>query len=145
MSKNQFKFIDLFSGCGGFSVGMEMAGHECLLGIDFDGNAVKSFSKNHPNSHALHMDIHKLTKKKLESLVDVNEVDMVIGGPPCQGFSTVGKGDAGDARNDLFQQFVRIVRITQPKVVLFENVTGMLAKKNEKTLHKIYNSFEKII
>lgn len=144
MIKNQFKFIDLFSGCGGFSVGMEMAGHKCLLGIDFDENAVKSFAKNHPKAHALHMDIHKLTKKKLESLIDINGVDMVIGGPPCQGFSTVGKGDAADARNDLFQQFVRIVRITKPKVVLFENVTGMLAKKNEKTLHKIYSSFERM-
>jgi DNA (cytosine-5)-methyltransferase 1 len=144
MSNNKFNFIDLFSGCGGFSVGMEMAGHKCLLGIDFDQHAIKSFARNHPKAHALHMDIHDLTKKKLESLIDIEKVDMVIGGPPCQGFSTVGKGDANDARNDLFQQFVRIVRITGPKVVLFENVTGMLAKKNEKTLHKIFSSFERM-
>ena len=144
MAKHKFKFIDLFSGCGGFSKGMEMAGHECILGIDFDEHAVKSFAKNHAKAHALHLDIHKLTKKKLESLIDSNEVDMVIGGPPCQGFSTVGKGDAKDARNDLFQQFIRIVKLTNPKIVLFENVTGILAKKNEKTLHRIFHSFEKL-
>lgn len=144
MTKVQYKFIDLFSGCGGFSVGMEMAGHKCLLGIDFDAYAVKSFARNHPKAHALNMDIHELSKKKLESLIDINDVDMVIGGPPCQGFSTVGKGNADDARNDLFQQFVRIVKLTKPKIVIFENVTGILAKKNEKTLHRIYSSFEKL-
>lgn len=144
MKKNSYKFIDLFSGCGGFSSGLEMAGHKCLLGIDFNADAVKTFAKNHPNSHALHMDIHKLTKTKLEKLIDFKEVDMVVGGPPCQGFSTVGKGEVNDERNSLFQQFVRIVKITQPKVVLFENVTGMLAKKNEAVLHKVFKSFEKL-
>jgi DNA (cytosine-5)-methyltransferase 1 len=142
MSKNRLKFLDLFSGCGGFSTGMEMAGHHCLLGIDFDKEAVKSFARNHPKAHALHMDIHQLTKKKLESLIDINAVDMVIGGPPCQGFSTVGKGNANDERNSLFQQFVRIVKITNPKIVVFENVTGILAKKNQKILHQIFQSFE---
>jgi DNA (cytosine-5)-methyltransferase 1 len=144
MAKSQYKFIDLFSGCGGFSTGLEMAGHKCLLGIDFDAEAVKSFKKNHQDAHALHMDIHDLTKKKLESLIDIDSVDMVIGGPPCQGFSTVGKGDSQDERNSLFQQFVRIVKVTNPKIVIFENVTGILAKKNQKVLHRIYESFEKL-
>ena len=145
MSKiKSFKFIDLFSGCGGFSSGLEMAGHKCLLGVDFDANAVKTFQRNHPKAHGLHMDIHKLTKSKLESLVNIDEIDMVVGGPPCQGFSTVGRGQADDARNDLFRQFVRVVKLTRPKIVLFENVTGMLAKKNAKTLQKIFSSFEKL-
>jgi len=145
MSQNKkFVFIDLFSGCGGFSTGLEMAGHKCVLGIDFNKDAVDSFAKNHPNSHALCMDIHKLSKTKLESLIDIKKVDMVVGGPPCQGFSTVGKGQADDQRNSLFKQFVRVVKITGPKIVLFENVTGILAKKNEKVLKNIFSSFEKL-
>lgn len=142
--KKSFKFIDLFSGCGGFSSGLEMAGHKCLLGVDFDANAVATFAKNHPKANAVHMDIHKLTKTKLKTLIDIDDVDMVVGGPPCQGFSTVGRGQADDQRNSLFKQFVRIVSITKPKVILFENVTGMLAKKNVKTLQNIFSSFEKL-
>jgi len=144
MSKIKYNFIDLFSGCGGFSTGMEMAGHKCLLGVDFDAAAVMSFEKNHKHAKGVCIDIHKLKKKELSQLVDIDSIDMVIGGPPCQGFSTVGKGDAGDSRNDLFQQFIRIVKLTNPKIVLFENVTGILAKKNEKTLDNIFKSFEKL-
>jgi DNA (cytosine-5)-methyltransferase 1 len=144
MGKTKLKFIDLFSGCGGFSKGLEMAGHKCLLGVDFNQDAVDSFAVNHPHAVAQCIDIHKLTKPKLQKLIDFNEVDMVIGGPPCQGFSTVGRGDVNDQRNSLFKQFVRIVRLTQPKVVLFENVTGMLAKKNQKILKAVFREFEKL-
>lgn len=140
----KYNFIDLFSGCGGFSKGMELAGHKCLLGVDFDQAAIESFKRNHKHAKAVCMDIHKLKKKELSALVDIDSVDMVIGGPPCQGFSTVGKGDANDERNSLFEQFIRIVKLTNPKIVLFENVTGILAKKNEKTLENIFKSFEKI-
>lgn len=144
MTKVSYNFIDLFSGCGGFSFGMEMAGHKCLLGVDFDENAVKSFAKNHPKAHALHMDIRNLTTKKLKELIDIDSVDMVIGGPPCQGFSTVGKGKADDERNSLFKEFIRVVKVTKPKIILFENVTGMLAKKNAEILERIFLDFEKL-
>ena len=137
-------FIDLFSGCGGFSYGLEQAGHRCLLGVDFDPAAIDSFAANHPQAVAAHMDIHKLSSKKLNDMIDVSLVDMVVGGPPCQGFSTVGKGLAQDERNSLFKQFVRIVKLTQPKVIIFENVTGLVAKKNEKTLSHIFKSFERL-
>lgn len=144
MNKTSFNFIDLFSGCGGLSHGLEMAGHNCLLGVDMDKDAIESFKANHKNAEGIVIDIAKLTKGKLEKLLGGQTVDMVVGGPPCQGFSTVGKGDAGDERNSLFKEFVRVVRITQPKVVLFENVTGILAKKNEKTLKNIFSSFERL-
>jgi len=142
--QKKYKFIDLFSGCGGFSCGLEQAGHECLLGVDFEAAAVKSFAANHKKAHGVHIDITQLNKTKLEKLIDFDQVDMVVGGPPCQGFSTVGKGQTDDSRNDLFKQFVRIVKLTNPKVVLFENVTGILAKKNAKTLQNIFSSFEKL-
>lgn len=144
MSKKKLQFIDLFSGCGGFSKGLEMAGHECLLGVDFDADAIATFAENHPKAEAICTDIHKLTSNKLAKIIEFNSVDMVVGGPPCQGFSTVGKGDSDDERNSLFKQFLRIVRITEPKIILFENVTGILAKKNVAVLELIFKSFEKL-
>lgn len=144
MKDTSFTFIDLFSGCGGLSCGLEMAGHRCLLGVDMDKDAIESFKANHKQAKGVVMDIAKLTKAKLEKLLEGQTVDMVVGGPPCQGFSTVGKGDAGDERNSLFKEFIRVVRVTQPKVVLFENVTGILAKKNEATLKNIFKSFERL-
>jgi DNA (cytosine-5)-methyltransferase 1 len=143
MSK-KLKFIDLFSGCGGLSCGLELAGHECLLGVDFDKDSIESFKLNHKNSKTFLGDIGKLTNKKLSEILKNQPVDMVVGGPPCQGFSTVGKGQASDSRNYLFKEFVRVVKFLNPKVVLFENVTGLLAKKNEHILSSIFRSFEKL-
>lgn len=139
-----FTFIDLFSGCGGLSHGLEMAGHKCLLGVDANKEAIASFAANHHDANVYLGDIKKLSEKKLIELLNGEKIDMVVGGPPCQGFSTVGRGEVGDIRNQLFKEFVRIVRITQPKVILFENVTGLVAKKNEKILRQIFLHFEKL-
>jgi DNA (cytosine-5)-methyltransferase 1 len=135
-------FIDLFSGCGGFSTGMELSGHRCLLGVDFDKDAINTFKLNHKSAEAFCGDIKTLNKTKLDELLKSQTVDMVIGGPPCQGFSTIGKGEAGDDRNSLFKEFVRIVKHTNPKIVIFENVTGILASKNKNTLAQIFKCFE---
>lgn len=139
-----FTFIDLFSGCGGLSHGLEMAGHRCLLGVDADKDAIKSFAANHHDAAVYLGDIKKLNEKKLKELLKGTRVDMVVGGPPCQGFSTVGKGEVGDNRNTLFKEFVRIVKATNPKVILFENVTGLVAKKNENILKQIFKYFERL-
>lgn len=137
-------FIDLFSGCGGFSSGLEMAGHHCLLGVDFNKEAIQTFERNHPQAKSYLGDIRDLTTKELKKLINPKEVEIVIGGPPCQGFSTVGPGKTEDIRNKLFLEFVRIVKCCNPKVVLFENVTGLLAKKNQPVLEAIFKEFEKI-
>jgi DNA (cytosine-5)-methyltransferase 1 len=139
-----FTFIDLFSGCGGLSHGLEMAGHRCLLGVDANKEAIETFAANHHHAAVYLGDIKKLSDKKVRELIGQKTVDMVVGGPPCQGFSTVGKGEVDDERNQLFREFVRIVKITRPKVILFENVTGMVAKKNERILKQIFMHFEKL-
>lgn len=145
MDKNKsYTFIDLFCGCGGFSKGLEDAGHKCLLGVDFDKHAIESFKNNHKNAVGLFQDITKLSKKDLLNHLNHQKIDMVVGGPPCQGFSTVGKGDAQDERNSLFKHFIRVVKILDPKIVIFENVTGILARKNEFTLRKIFKEFERL-
>ena len=142
--QKSFTFIDLFSGCGGLSCGLEMAGHRCLLGVDVNKEAIASFAANHHEAATYLGDIKKLKEKKLKELLKGQTVDMVVGGPPCQGFSTVGKGEVQDIRNQLFREFVRIVKLTSPKVILFENVTGLVAKKNQAIMTQIFQYFEKL-
>ena len=84
---------------GAFSAGLEMAGHRCLLGVDIDAHAIESFKLNHPHGKGYCGDIGDLTKGELKSLINPDEVDMIVGGPPCQGFSTVGRGQVNDRRN----------------------------------------------
>lgn len=142
--KNSMTFIDLFCGCGGLSHGLELAGHKCVLGVDMEPAAIKSFERNHPHAKAWNGDIKKLDAKTIKKMLRKTKVDMVVGGPPCQGFSTVGRGVVEDDRNQLFREFVRVVKVTKPKVVLFENVTGLVAKKNAPILKQIFSMFERL-
>ncbi|MBI2522283.1 MAG: DNA cytosine methyltransferase [Bdellovibrio sp.] len=144
MPSHALNFIDVFSGAGGLSCGMELAGLRCLLGVDLNKAAIQTFLANHKHAVAFSEDIKKLTSMKLMELLGGQTVHAVIGGPPCQGFSTVGRGDPKDQRNSLFLEFIRIVKITRPLFVVVENVTGLLAKKNEKTLRAIFAQFEKL-
>ncbi|WP_127717663.1 DNA cytosine methyltransferase [Halobacteriovorax sp. HLS] len=142
--KNTLNFIDIFAGAGGLSCGLELAGLNCLLGIDYDKYAMQTFAKNHRKAQAFCGDIRKLQKKELLEKLDGNPVHLVVGGPPCQGFSTVGLGNPDDMRNTLFLEFCRVVRITKPYFVIIENVTGLLAKKNEDTLQNIFKKFKSL-
>jgi DNA (cytosine-5)-methyltransferase 1 len=145
MKKNKpMTFVDLFCGCGGLSYGFERAGHECLLGVDSDARALESFAHNHPHSKTFLGDIRTLNSQKLSELIENKTVDMIVGGPPCQGFSTVGAGNADDDRNMLFKEFVRVVKVLKPNVVLFENVTGIVASKNQFVLKSIFKEFTKM-
>lgn len=142
MSKtNKLNFIDVFSGAGGLSCGMELAGLNCVLGIEIDKYAAETFKFNHKNAEVYCGDIRKLDQKSLSVLTKNQKIDAVVGGPPCQGFSTVGIGDPKDIRNQLFREFLRIVKMTSPNFIVIENVTGLLAQKNEKTLNAIFKLF----
>jgi len=138
------KVLDLFCGAGGLSKGLEMVGMKIILGVDFDKAAMKTFKKNHPDAEVYVGDISSLNEKKLVELIHNNEIDVVCGGPPCQGMSTVGEGIPDDPRNFLFKEFLRIVKMIKPKYIIIENVTGMLSRKNEKILKAILREFEKI-
>lgn len=138
---DSLNFIDLFSGAGGLSCGLELAGLNCLLGVDLDKNALKTFLANHHQAEIFCDSISKLDLHKIKALTGSKPIHAVVGGPPCQGFSTAGLGDPGDKRNLLFKEFVRIVELTNPLFVVIENVTGLLAKKNEKTLSQILKIF----
>lgn len=142
MKRNgKLNFIDVFSGAGGFSCGLEMAGFNCVLGVDFNKHAMTTFARNHKNAYPFCGDITKFSNKDIKKVLGDTKVNLVVGGPPCQGFSTVGPGNPEDSRNRLFMEFVRIVRLTKPEYVVIENVTGLLAKKNEETLKAIFKKF----
>lgn len=142
MAKSQkLKFIDIFSGAGGLSCGLELAGLECILGIDFNQHAMDTFALNHKKAKAYCGDITKLSNKEIDLLTGKQKINLVVGGPPCQGFSTVGPGNPEDSRNRLFLEFLRVVKHTKPEFVVIENVTGLLALKNEKTLKAILKKF----
>ncbi len=138
----KFNFVDLFCGAGGISVGLEKAGMKCILGTDINTYAMQSFRQYHSNSESFCGPIWSLTEEILKEKIGNNKVDLVCGGPPCQGFSTIGRGASDDHRNQLFKEFIRIVRTLNPTYILFENVAGLLAKKNRETLNAVITSFE---
>ncbi len=142
--KNALNFIDLFSGAGGLSCGLEISGMKCILGIDQDKNAIETFKANHQYASTFCGSVTEINEKKLKELTKDQTIHAVVGGPPCQGFSTVGLGNPDDQRNFLFKEFIRIVKLANPYYVVIENVTGLLAKKNEKTIQSIFKIFEKM-
>src|SRR3989338_6881479 len=120
--------IDLFCGIGGFSKGLEKAGFKILLGIDNWPLALKTFEHNHKNTKTLLADIRDIEDSFF--LQYKNRVDVIVAGPPCQGFSMSGKRDPKDKRNNLFEQVIRAVDIINPKIVVIENVVGLLSMQN---------------
>ena len=113
--------VDLFCGAGGLGLGLEQAGFEVVLANEIERDFAKTHDLNFPGCRMLNKPIQEVDfRTEAKGL----RVDLVAGGPPCQGFSTVGKKDAGDPRNSLFVQFLRAVEEVGPRFVLFENVAG---------------------
>lgn len=134
--------IDMFSGCGGLSRGFMDAGYEVLIGIDHDEMALKTFKHNHGDAIALHGDLFKTeTLTEISDLIRPNNVDVIIGGPPCQGFSLTGTRKEDDARNTLFQSMVEAVRLFQPKAFVLENVPGLATLYGGKAKKEILEQF----
>lgn len=122
------KVISTFSGCGGSSTGYKMAGCEVVACVEWDAHAVECYRANHPTTQVFHGDIHKVTGEMLLNAtgLDVGELDILDGSPPCQGFSTAGKRVLDDPRNSLFKQQLRLIDELRPKHVVIENVSGMI-------------------
>ena len=122
------KVIDLFAGGGGLSLGAARAGFDLLAAIEKDALALETHTKNFPKSKHFSDDISKLVGKTLLSTLKLkeNELDGLIGGPPCQGFSVMGRRDIKDERNTLFSDFFRLVNEIRPKFFVAENVLGIL-------------------
>lgn len=127
-STNQPIVVELFSGCGGTSLGFEMAGFYIALGCDIHEPSIKTFAANHPYASAILGDVKKVNGGNIKELLNGKSVDVLIAGVPCQGFSLNNrKRHEGDQRNLLYREFIRFVQELRPKVVLLENVSGMLS------------------
>jgi DNA (cytosine-5)-methyltransferase 1 len=138
------KFIDLFSGAGGLSCGLEQAGFQCLLAIDQDRSSLETLSINHQNAKTILGNIQDISTEDIQQNISNQTVDLICGGPPCQGFSTIGVNDNTDQRNFLFSEFVRVVAALLPNFIIIENVTGLLSRKNQLTLSSILNCFTEL-
>lgn len=126
----QFNYIDLFAGAGGLSLGLERAGFKGVFAVEQDKWAAETYSVNHPDTPVLVRDIKTIDDSEIQSLVK-DPVDVIVGGPPCQGFShaNAARRDPKDPRNSLFQEFVRFARVIQPTICVVENVPGLLRTK----------------
>jgi DNA (cytosine-5)-methyltransferase 1 len=126
-----FTVVSTFSGCGGSSLGYQLAGGKVLLAVEWNQNAVDTYRANFPNTDIYHGDISKLSVDEVLKRTNLKprELDIFDGSPPCQGFSTAGKREISDKRNQLFREYVRLLRGLQPKVFVMENVSGMVKGK----------------
>ena len=128
--KKTMKVLDLFCGSGGLTQGLKDAGLNIVLGIDIWDTAIESYQKNfeHP-SYCI--DLATFSPKECQEKFGLQDLDIIVGGPPCQGFSMAGKRDQKDPRNSLFMEFVKYLEFFQPKMFLFENVMGILSMKTQ--------------
>ncbi len=123
--------VSLFAGCGGSSLGYKLAGYQCRLAVERDNNAAACYRLNFPDTTLYHGDVCALTELnalKMSSLKP-GELDVLDGSPPCQGFSTAGKREMSDSRNLLFQEYIRLLKVFQPRALIMENVSGMVKGK----------------
>lgn len=136
--------IDLFSGCGGLSLGFKMAGFSSILASDIDENCEKTFCRNFPNVPFIRKDITEITKEEIDKIIGGKTPDIIIGGPPCQGFSLANKNRnkiKDDPRNKLFYHFVKFIKWYSPKAFVMENVKGLLSMQKGKVIDTIIDEF----
>ena len=141
---NKYNVIDLFSGAGGLSQGFVQARYNVLAGIDFDEAALRTYRHNIKGALALKEDLfdEEVSMQNIERNLDNQKVDVVIAGPPCQGFSLTGSRDISDSRNKLYVAVAHAVERFKPKTFLIENVPGMATLYNGAVKQQIINTFE---
>lgn len=136
--------IDLFSGCGGMTLGFKMAGFTSILASDIDENCQKTVSANFPEIPFICKDITQITKEEVDCIIGDKRPDVIIGGPPCQGFSLANKNRnkiKDDPRNKLFYHFVKFIDWYSPSAFVMENVKGLLSMQNGKVISTIIEEF----
>lgn len=139
------KSIDLFCGAGGMTAGFKAAGIHSLLSNDIEESACTTLKINNPEINVFCGDItDEETKSVIERAATEGNVDIICGGPPCQGFSMAGFRADNDPRNQLFREFVDIVKRVNPKVIVFENVEGLLSYQGGKTYREVHALFSEL-
>lgn len=122
-----YNAIDLFCGAGGLSYGFECAGFNILLGIDSDAKALEVFEANHKNAKSICGDITQIDYEDIRNVIGNKRIDVIIGGPPCQGMSLSGPRKFDDPRNKLYLSYIRLVEEIRPRAFVIENVPGLVS------------------
>ncbi len=137
MNKKIYNVLDLFCGCGGISEGFRLAGFKIVGGIDFNEYATITFKHNFKKSKVHNVDIAKFPDEQIDE--EYSDVDVIVGGPPCQGFSSANRWqkETEDPRNKLFFEYIRFVQRIHPKVIMIENVRGLLSRDNGYAIKRI--------
>lgn len=135
--------VSLFAGAGGMTLGLQRAGFQTLLATDNEESSQATFKRNFPQIQFLLKDIRHVSKKELSKLVDTR-VDLLVGGPPCQGFSTLGDQNPADPRNGLLWVFMRLVEWLNPSCVLMENVNYLRTQYGGRYEREIVAAFERL-
>jgi len=138
------KFLDFFCGAGGFSIGLVKAGHDLIYGIDNWNPAQLTYKNYFGDDKFRLLDLAEVDPKKIVNLLEIkqNEIDLIVGGPPCQGFSSMGKQNLSDPRNMLVINFAEIISTIKPKYFILENVSAVQGKKFESLLTNLTSLFK---
>lgn len=137
--------IDLFCGCGGLSLGFKLAGYNIVGGVDFNKEAIETFNANFKDVKGICCDLFKMDNGEIiKTFGELKNIDVIIGGPPCQGFSSANryKKEEDDDRNKLFFEFVKFVDLANPKAIIIENVRGIVTSNNGYAKDRIYEIFQ---
>lgn len=145
--RTEINYIDLFSGAGGMSLGFDQAGFNNIFSIDIEPKFCETYKTNFPKHNLIQKDISKLSNEEIKSIIGNQIIDVIIGGPPCQGFSmagNIGRKFIDDSRNQLFREFARIVEIVQPSYFVMENVARLFTHNKGETKKEIIELFKKM-
>lgn len=140
-----FTSLELFAGCGGLALGLEMSGFTTIGLVEIDRSAAETLKTNRPNWNVICADIRDIASHNLEELFSIKkgELDLLSGGPPCQSFSTIGKRlGFADSRGQLFTYYTEFLRQLAPKMLIFENVKGLRGHDNGHTYATILEAFD---
>ena len=143
----KYKYIDLFAGAGGMSLGFDKAGFENVLAVEYDECFAETYKFNFPKHNLRVEDIKNISNDEIKEIIGNNKIDVIIGGPRCQGFSIagrIGRNFIDDERNQLFKEFVRFVNVIKPKIFVMENVAALKTHNKGKTIEEIVNEFKNV-
>ena len=141
---SKYKIVDLFAGVGGLSYGFsKLDEFEIIMANEIETDISKAYSLNHPYVNMINCDINDLTEEVIREAIGDNVIDVVVGGPPCQSYSTLGKRQM-DARANLFMQYKRVLSIIKPRAFVFENVAGILSMDKGNLFKNVQREFEEL-
>ena len=140
----KYNVVDLFAGVGGLSYGFaKLSSFNIIAANEIEKDISIAYSLNHPSVKMVNCDIKELTEERIHEMIGSEVVDVIVGGPPCQSYSTVGKRKLDDRAN-LFLEYKRVLQIIQPRAFVFENVTGILSMDKGRLFPTIQHEFEEL-